>query len=198
VLDRRVISGPLRLLMCSPIGDGAAALVLASREGLERLDADPVRILAATMRSGRVKPAAEGAVTSAARAAYRSAGVTPQDVDVIERHDAAAPAELIVSEEIGLAEPGGGPALLRAGETSLHGRVPINPSGGLLSRGHPIGATGCAQLVEIVDQLRGRCARARSATPASGCPRTAAAGSARDPRWPRSPSSDADSRVTSP
>jgi acetyl-CoA acyltransferase len=72
-------------------------------------------------------------------------------------HDAAAPAELIVTEELGLCEPGGGPELLRSGATTLGGRVPVNPSGGLLSKGHPVGATGCAQIIELVDQLRGRC-----------------------------------------
>jgi acetyl-CoA acyltransferase len=88
---------------------------------------------------------------------YAHAGIGPEDIDVIELHDAAAPAELIVCEELGLCEPGGGPALLRSGATSLDGRVPINPSGGLQSKGHPVGATGCAQLVELADQLRGRC-----------------------------------------
>ena len=161
VLASREISPPLRLLMCSPIGDGAAALVLASEDGLKRLPgADPVRVLAATLRSGsRLDPADAGetAPTIAARDAYERAGVGPDDVDVVEIHDAAAPAELIVTEELGLAGPGEGPELLRSGATSLGGRVPVNPSGGLLSRGHPVGATGCAQLVELTDQLRGRC-----------------------------------------
>ena len=96
-------------------------------------------------------------MTRAARAAYQQAGLEPGDIDVVEVHDAAAPGELIVSEELGLADPGMGPSLFRAGETSLGGRVPINPSGGLLSRGHPIGATGCAQITELTNQLRGRC-----------------------------------------
>lgn len=158
VLASREISDPLTLLMCSPIGDGAAALVVASREGLARLDADPVRVRAAVLRSGRLdEDQADGPVVRAAQAAYTQAGLQPGDVDVVEMHDAAAPAELFVSEEIGVAEHNQGPALLRAGETSLGGRVPINPSGGLLSRGHPVGATGCAQLVELTDQLRGRC-----------------------------------------
>ena len=75
---------------------------------------------------------------------------------MVEVHDAAAPAELMVYEEVGLCAIGEGPKLLASGETALGGRVPVNPSGGLLSKGHPIGATGCAQLVELVDQLRGR------------------------------------------
>ncbi|WP_067828580.1 thiolase family protein [Nocardia inohanensis] len=158
VLASREIAPPLRLMMCSPIGDGAAALVLATERGLERLDADPVRILSATLVSGRDRaPGEPSAPERAARIAYKQAGITPDQIDVVELHDAAAPAELIVSEELGLCEPGQGPALLRSGATALGGRVPINPSGGLLSKGHPIGATGCAQLVELTDQLRGRC-----------------------------------------
>jgi acetyl-CoA acetyltransferase len=85
------------------------------------------------------------------------AGVGPEDLDVLEVHDAAAPAELMIYEELGLCGPGEGPKLLASGETALGGRVPVNPSGGLLAKGHPIGATGCAQLVELADQLRGRC-----------------------------------------
>lgn len=158
VLSSREIAPPLRLLMCSPISDGAAALILATKRGLARMDADPVRVLAAELVSGRDRaPGEPSAPERAAARAYRDAEVTPADVDVVELHDAAAPAELIVSEEIGLCEPGQGPALLRSGATTLGGRVPINPSGGLLSKGHPVGATGCAQLVELTDQLRGRC-----------------------------------------
>lgn len=156
VLRSREISGPLTLLMCSPIGDGASGVLVASVEGLARLRGDPVRVLSSVLRSAR-PGGGDNAVVRAAREAYRLAGLTPSDVDVVEIHDAAAPAELMVSEELGLAAAGGGPALLRSGATSLGGRVPINPSGGLLSRGHPVGATGCAQLTELTDQLRGRC-----------------------------------------
>lgn len=160
VLASRVISGPLTLLMCSPIGDGAAALLVASRAGLERLGSQPcVRVLSTVLRSGvSLEHNGDGtAVADAARAAYERAGVGPEDVDVLEVHDAAAPGELMIYEDLGIAAPGEGPALLRSGATSLGGRVPVNPSGGLLSRGHPVGATGCAQLVELTDQLRGRC-----------------------------------------
>jgi acetyl-CoA acyltransferase len=158
VLASRGVVDPLTLLMCSPLSDGAAALVLATERGLERMNADPVRVLAATLVSGGDRPSgAPSSPERAAKLAYSQAGITPQQIDVIELHDAAAPAELIVCEELGLCEPGGGPALLRSGATALGGRVPINPSGGLLSKGHPVGATGCAQIVELVDQLRERC-----------------------------------------
>jgi acetyl-CoA acyltransferase len=157
VLASREVADPLTLLMCSPIGDGAAALVLCSPDVAARVGAE-VTVAATVLVSGRDRTAAdEPAVTRAAHRAYERAGLGPSDVDVVEVHDAAAPAELIVYEELGLCGPGEGPALLTSGATTLGGRVPVNPSGGLLAKGHPIGATGCAQLVELTDQLRGRC-----------------------------------------
>jgi acetyl-CoA acyltransferase len=158
VLASREISPPLTLLMCSPVSDGGAALVLCSEQAAARLGADAVRVRSTALVSGRDRdPDDDGAVERAARRAYEASGVGPQDLDVVEVHDAAAPAELMVYEELGLCAPGDGPKLLASGETALGGRVPVNPSGGLLSKGHPIGATGCGQLVELVDQLRGRC-----------------------------------------
>jgi acetyl-CoA acetyltransferase len=158
VLASRPISSPLTLLMCSPIGDGAAAIVVCSAERARRLDADGVRVRSCALVSGTDRK--DGEPTAAERAAfqaYERAGLGPADVDVIELHDAAAPAELMTYEELGLCAPGDGAALLRSGETRLGGHRVVNPSGGLLSKGHPIGATGCAQLVELADQLRGRC-----------------------------------------
>jgi acetyl-CoA acyltransferase len=157
VLASREIAPPLTLLMCSPIGDGAAALVVCSPGAARRLGAR-VRVRACTLVSGRDHgPGEAGAVERASRAAYEQAGAGPGDLDVVELHDAAAPAELMTYEELGLCGEGDGPALLASGATWLGGRLPVNPSGGLLSKGHPIGATGCAQLVELTDQLRGRC-----------------------------------------
>ena len=158
VLASREIAPPLTLLMCSPIGDGSAAVVVCSKEAAERLGADAVRVRATVLVSGRDRHTDEPtAVDRAVRRAYETAGVGPEDLDVIEVHDAAAPAELMIYEDLGLCAPGDGAKLLASGDTALGGRVPVNPSGGLLSKGHPIGATGCAQLVELVDQLRGRC-----------------------------------------
>ncbi|AEA23570.1 thiolase family protein [Pseudonocardia benzenivorans] len=158
VLAARVVSDPLTLLMCSPIGDGAAAVVVCSAERARRLGVRPVRVRSCELVSGTDRSADEpGAVERAAARAYDRAGVGPQDLDVVELHDAAAPAELITYEELGLCGPGEGAALLRSGETRLGGRRVVNPSGGLLSKGHPIGATGAAQLVELADQLRDRC-----------------------------------------
>jgi acetyl-CoA acyltransferase len=157
VLASREIAPPLTLLMCSPIGDGAAALVVCSAEVARRLGAR-VRVRGCTLVSGRDHgPGELGAAERASQAAYEQAGVGPGDLDVVEVHDAASPAELMIYEELGLCGEGEGPALLASGATTLGGRMPVNPSGGLLSRGHPIGATGSAQLVELTEQLRGRC-----------------------------------------
>jgi acetyl-CoA acetyltransferase len=154
VLDSRTVSGALTLMMCSPIGDGAAALVLASEERARRLGADGINVAACTIASGLSEQ--EDPCITAARAAYEQSGFGPTDLDVVEVHDAAAPAELMLYEDLALCPPGDGPKLLASGDTRIGGRIPVNPSGGLISRGHPVGATGCAQLVELVDQLRGR------------------------------------------
>jgi acetyl-CoA acyltransferase len=157
VLASREIAPPLTLLMCSPIGDGAAALVVCSAEAARRLGAR-VRVRACALVSGRDHAPGElGAAERASQAAYEQAGVGPGDLDVVEVHDAASPAELMIYEELGLCGEGEGPVLLASGATALGGRMPVNPSGGLLSRGHPIGATGSGQLVELTEQLRGRC-----------------------------------------
>jgi acetyl-CoA acyltransferase len=157
VLASREISPPLTLMMCSPIGDGAAAAILCSNKVASRLGVrKPIEVRASVLISGRDRKQDEpGAAERAAKRAYEVAGIGPEDVNVIEVHDAAAPAELMVYEDIGLCQRGEGPALLRTGKTKLGGRHVVNPSGGLLAKGHPIGATGLAQIVEICEQLRG-------------------------------------------
>ncbi|MGH3378606.1 MAG: thiolase family protein [Actinoallomurus sp.] len=152
VLAAREIVWPFTLQMCSPISDGAAAALLVSDElcppGRAR-----VTVLASALRSAPADGAAS--VTGlASTAAYEAAGLGPADLDCVEVHDAAASAELVLYEQLGLAGPGGGAALIRSGRTALGGALPVNTSGGLLARGHPIGATGLAQVVEAVLQLR--------------------------------------------
>lgn len=155
VLGARTVVEPLTRPMCSSIGDGAAAVVL-TRPELARRRADPgVRVAASAVGAGRAGEASD-VVARTAHTAYEQAGLGPADVDVCEVHDAAAPAELVVAEELGFVANGDGPELVRSGATDLTGRIPMNPSGGLLARGHPIGATGAAQIVELADQLRGR------------------------------------------
>jgi acetyl-CoA acyltransferase len=158
VLDSRMVVDPLRLLMCSPISDGAAAVILASADGKDRLASTGPRVLASVLLSGNAHdPAvpASGSTGRAAAKAYEMAGVGPEDLDFAEVHDASAPAELMIYEQIGLASPGEGAALLASGRTQLGGDIPVNTSGGLLSKGHPIGATGLAQVCEATWQLRG-------------------------------------------
>jgi acetyl-CoA acetyltransferase len=160
VLASRPIASPLTLLQCCPNGDGAAALVVTAADTSNRFIGDPVRIRASVLHSGRLESgfrdmtSAEITVRSAADA-YEQAGISPTDVDVIELHDAFTIGELLYYEAFGLAPRGEGIKLLRSGETSLGGTTVVNPSGGLLAKGHPIGATGAAQAVEIVWQLRG-------------------------------------------
>jgi len=101
-------------------------------------------------------PDEEGAAERCAREAYEKAGIGPEDLDVVECHDASAPAELIYYEELGLCKTGEGGAMIDAGDTKIGGRIPVNPSGGLLRKGHPVGATGLAQVTELVEQLRGQ------------------------------------------
>jgi acetyl-CoA acetyltransferase len=156
VMTARAISGPLTLPMCSPIGDGSAAVIVTTPEIAARWGAEAVTVLA-TM-TGSSKPGVGGElVAGVAKRAYDWAGIGPADVDLLECHDATSPAELIVLEELGLAAPGGAVAMIRNGDTSIGGRLPVNTSGGLESKGHPIGASGLAQIVELTEQLRGRC-----------------------------------------
>jgi acetyl-CoA acetyltransferase len=158
VLAAPVVSPPLTLLMCSPIGDGAAAAVIVSerfarRHGIK----SPVKVLSSLLASG-FDHADEGPGIAewAAAQSYEYAGVGPRDVNCVELHDATAPAELMYYEVLGLCPLGEGPAFLESGATQLGGRVPVNTSGGLMRKGHPIGATGLAQIYELSQQLRGR------------------------------------------
>jgi acetyl-CoA acetyltransferase len=156
IMASPMVAEPLTRLMCSPIGDGAAALILVSEERARQLTTKPVWVTASILGSGKDRaPGEPGVTTRMANKAYALAGVGPEDIDVIELHDASAPAELIEYEELGLCKTGEGGKLIEEGATEITGRIPVNPSGGLLSKGHPIGATGCAQLVEIYWQLQG-------------------------------------------
>ncbi len=158
ILNSPMVAEPLTRLMCSPIGDGAAALVLCSEEKAKQLTTKPVWVTASILGSGKDRaPGEPGVTTRMVNKAYAMAGVGPEDIDVIELHDASAPAELMEYEELGLCKVGEGGKLIEDGVTAITGKIPVNPSGGLLSKGHPIGATGCAQLTEIFWQLRGQC-----------------------------------------
>ena len=156
VLASPMIADPLTRMMCSPIGDGAAALVLTSAEKAKEFTTKPVYVKASVLGSGRDhQPGDPGVTERMAKKAYEVAGIGPEDLDVAEVHDASAPAELIIYEELGLCQQGEGGRLIDEGATALGGKIPVNPSGGLLAKGHPVGATGTAQIAEIFWQLRG-------------------------------------------
>ena len=160
VLAAREIAYPLTLPMCSPIGDGAAAVILVSERKARQLGiAKPVRIRSCAFRTGWDFATAESEETVFERTiaeAYNSAGLGPEDLSLVELHDAAAPSEIIHSEYLGLCAKGDGGPLVASGATRLGGRIPVSTSGGLLRKGHPIGATGVAQIVELAEQLQGR------------------------------------------
>ncbi len=162
-LAARLIADPLRLFDCSPISDGAAAIVLASREWAHAHGAEqPVAVLAATQAGGPVSAedlesfVSLPAAVTAAHAAYAAAGIAPSEVDVAEVHDCFTVAEWIAAEDLGFFQRGEAAAATADGATRVEGGSrPINPSGGLLAKGHPVGATGVAQLIELARQIRG-------------------------------------------
>ena len=158
VLASPMIAEPLTRPMCSPIGDGAAAVIIMSERKAAQLGLKtPVRIVSSVLHSGWDHSGDEpGTVEICSREAYAEAGVGPNDISVLECHDASAPAELMAYESLGLCAKGEGGALIDSGATRLGGRIPVNTSGGLLRKGHPVGATGIAQIVELTKQLQGR------------------------------------------
>lgn len=161
VLAAPPITYPLTLPMCSPISDGGAAAVLATDSGLRRLGLDrnrAIAVRASVVQTGSDRDPADverHCTALGAKRAYEKAGLGPDDISVAEVHDATAMGEIIQVENLGFCQFGDGGAISERGETSLGGRLPVNPSGGLESKGHPVGATGLAQIFELVTQLRG-------------------------------------------
>jgi acetyl-CoA acetyltransferase len=160
VLEARLIAWPLTLPMCSPISDGAAAALVCTPAYAAKLSqgARAIRIRASVLMSGNRRDPdkmEDHVARKASLRAYEDAGLGPEDVDVVECHDATAFGEILQSELLGFFRFGEGGAAAERGETRIGGRVPFNPSGGLESKGHPIGATGLSQVFEIVSQLRG-------------------------------------------
>jgi len=159
VMKSAKVADPLKLYDCCPFTDGAAAVVLVSEE-VARKSRKPVWVLSSAAASDSMflhdkKDLSRVLATErAAQAAYRQAGRGPQDVDVVELHDCFTIAEIVATEGLGFFEPGTGGIAVEKGWTSLGGKLPVNPSGGLKAKGHPIGATGAAQVGEIVTQLR--------------------------------------------
>jgi acetyl-CoA C-acetyltransferase len=163
VLASTMVADPLRLLDCSPVTDGAAAMVLTTVERARELAGDRpvVKVTGSGLATDAITLANRedlsdlGAVRKAAERAYEMAGRQPKDLHVVEVHDCFTIAEVMATEAIGLFERGEGGPAAEKGLTSLQGKIPVNTSGGLKSKGHPVGATGVAQAIEIVSQLRG-------------------------------------------
>lgn len=161
VLAAPPITYPITLPMCAPLSDGAAAAIVCTEEGLARIGADKSRCIevkASVIRSfshRRLDEPEKHISRLAALKAYEIAGLGPEDMDVAEVHDASAMGEIIQAENLGLAPLGQGGVCAERGDFTIGGRIPINPSGGLESKGHPLGATGIGQLFELVTQLRG-------------------------------------------
>jgi acetyl-CoA acetyltransferase len=160
VMTSAKIADPIKLYDCCPFSDGAAAVVIAA-EPAARRTRKPVWVLGSAQAGDSMclhdkrDLSRVLATERAAQAAYRQAGLGPQDVDVVELHDCFTIAEIVATEGLGFFEPGTGGVAAEKGETSLGGRIPVNTSGGLKAKGHPIGATGAAQIAEVVTQLRG-------------------------------------------
>lgn len=165
VMNSPLIADPLRLLHCSPITDGAAAVVLASEEVAKRLVDDPIWIIGSSMATDTIALHDRKSLSRidstiiASKKAYKDAKIKPEDIDFAEVHDCFSIAEILAIEGLGFCKPGEGGKITEEGETEIDGRIPINPSGGLKGKGHPVGATGIAQAVEAVLQLRGKAGR---------------------------------------
>ena len=161
IRDSAMIADPLQMFDCCPASDGAAAIVLTSADLLGPSDHARVRVLASVQTSGSARIANHPdlcsfeATVSAARKAYEQSGLSPADIDLVELHDCFSIAEIIDSEDLGLVPRGQGGKWAAEGRTQVDGTIAINPSGGLLSKGHPVGATGVGQIYEAVRQLRG-------------------------------------------
>jgi benzoylsuccinyl-CoA thiolase BbsB subunit len=159
VLNSRMICEPITLLMCCPNTDGAAAAILCSMDVARKYTTTPVRVLASTLLSGDYKEFQKDITVSPlleklSKMAYEMAGCGPEDIDLVEMHDAFANEEILRYEDLRLCKRGEGVALLRSGATGIGGRIPVNPSGGLLSLGHPLSASGIRTICEIVLHLR--------------------------------------------
>jgi len=168
VLKSPVVTSPIKLLDCSPITDGAACVILAPMEKARKFTDIPIVVAGTGQASdtislhGRSSLTSLRATTEAAQTAYKMARVKPDDIDLAEVHDCFTIAEIMAIEDLGFCRKGEGGKVTEQGETAIGGRIPVNTSGGLKGKGHPVGATGIAQAVEIVLQLRGEAGKRQS------------------------------------
>lgn len=161
VLSSMVIASPLKLYDCCPLTDGASSIILASEEKAKELKVDtPIWVAGIGYSSGSANLSKRPSYSSleasviAGQMAYKTAGVTPDQVDVAEVHDCFTIAEILAYEDLGFCKKGEGPKLVREGQTEIGGKIPVNADGGLKAKGHPIGATGCSMIYELTKQLR--------------------------------------------
>jgi len=162
VMKSTMVADPLRLLDCSPVSDGGAAVIVASTDVAKKLNKNPIRVIASTQASDTIALHSRADVTilnsvvKAAQKAYKMADVKPNDINLVEVHDCFTIAEIVVSEDLGFFEKGKGGEAVEKGWTSIEcNKIPFNTSGGLKSKGHPVGATGIAQIIEVYEQLSG-------------------------------------------
>lgn len=161
VIDSTPISDPLNLYDCCPVTDGAAAVLVASEDVVDEVSDRPIRVAGSGLSTDSFQRGDNRSLSNfpasrrAARSAYEQADIEPDELDVAEVHDCFSITELLTYEDLGFCEEGEGGRFIEEGHSTLEGRLPVNPSGGLLAKGHPIGATGVAQIVEIHEQLRG-------------------------------------------
>lgn len=162
VMKGRMVAYPNTLYMCCPTGDGAAAAILVSAEKAKQLTAKPIKVACSVLTSDPytdrdlTMPDVNTLTKNAAKEAYEKAGLGPKDLDLVELHDCFATAELLHYENLGLCGEGEAGRMIEEGRTTIGGEIPVNASGGLLSKGHPLGATGVANIYEIVTHLRGQ------------------------------------------
>jgi acetyl-CoA C-acetyltransferase len=160
-MNSDVICSPLKKFDCCANADGASCVIVASAEKAKKLSSKPIWILGLGMATSELNWSARNSTTNfgctkeAAKTAYDMAGISPKDVNVAEVHDCFTISEILAYEDLGFAEPGKGAKLIEDKETYVEGKIPVNVDGGLLSKGHPIGATGGSQIRTIVRQLRG-------------------------------------------
>jgi acetyl-CoA C-acetyltransferase len=163
VINSVKVADPLNILDCSPITDGAAAVILVPADMVDKFGKQGVKVVGSGHATDTIALTSRQDITTikstteAAKQAFQMAGKGPGDIDFAEVHDCFSISEIIVTESLGFVEPGKGGPAVEAGETDLKGRIPVNCSGGLKSKGHPVGATGIAQIVEITEQFRGDC-----------------------------------------
>ncbi len=160
VLEARMVAYPLTFLMCCPITDGAAAAIVMSKERARAICSKPIDVAASVLKTATFEPSKHDLDTMrpticASTQAYKHAGIGPDDVDLALVHDCFSISELIHYEDLGFCKKGDAKKMIENGETEIGGRIPVNPCGGLLSKGHPVGATGVAQVCEVAWQLRG-------------------------------------------